>query len=553
MLRALRIENFALFRDAELEFGDGFTVITGESGTGKSLCVEAISVGLGARHAADRTGPHASGTRIRLTFEVGTDHAVWSVLSPIGIAVDDWLVMQRDVTAEGRSVFRAQGQIIPAQAVREAAARLVQSTWQHQALVIAEPGYLLGWLDRFGGAATVRGRVEATYREWQAAVRERQALAEDTADPAMIDERRALLTEIVDLDLKPGEDEELTRQLARLRAGQRLIEGYGEIRQMLEGEPDGGILANVDALVRQIGALGRVDPDLAGAEELAGQAVAVLDELRLTLGNWARNLELDAGLLERTEARADRIARLKRRLGCELPEILALRDQLQTDIARMENRAWELSQLDRRVADLEAVYRGAAAELSRMRAEAALKAEEALTAVVRQMEMPAAVVTFRLGSAKPQASGMDLVECGFMAGPGQPARPLAKVASGGELSRVALGLAVLDGTRSPRTLIFDELDAGLGGASADRVGRFLQQLGDFTQVLAVSHQPTVAAKARGHWVIEKVVRGGVTESVARAATSADREREIARMLSGSGDRVALEHAQQLLTEGEQRG
>lgn len=551
MLRALRVENYAIFRRADFEFGKGFTVITGESGAGKSLVLESLAMALGARLSADRIGPFGDAMSILAGFELAPGHPVWSILQEWGIKSDPedpLLVIQRELSKEGRSVTRVQGTLAPVQLLRQLATRLVEFSGQHQHLRLLDPSAALAWLDRFLGLTPLANAVADAYRAFEESSRALTRLSESSRDPSYVAELRELVEEIDALGLSADEDERLGAEIARLRAGERLVQGYAHLREVIDG--DRGIGALMAEVQRELDTLGRYDPALAGVRQRWEDISGLVNEFTWELQRWASELAMDPGLLDRLEERADRIARLKRRYGPTLEEVLEQGERMRRDIQRYDEIEWELGQAQRALTQRRETLHDLAEKLSQAREQGLAEASRRLTELVQAMEMPGGQVKIHQAPGPLSITGRDHVEILFAAAGGQPLKPLAKIASGGELARVALAMAVLStADDEPDTYLFDEVDAGLGGVSAGRVGQLLRELGHTAQVIAISHQPTVAAKAHHHFVVQKTVVKDSVQSQVRPVSGREREDEIARMLSGTDTGIALSHARELLDEG----
>jgi DNA repair protein RecN (Recombination protein N) len=435
--------------------------------------------------------------------------------------------------------------------VRRVALQLVEITAQHQSLKVADPDILLSWLDRIGNLEQLAQQVAQAFREWRHAEDALATIQRTAGNSEEWDRLRALVDEISGAQIQPNEDESLNEELGRLRQGQRLVEGYQTIDRYLN-QDDTGVIPGIAHVVRTLDGLMRMDPRLETPAQMLDQVTALLGEVQWSLSEWYQHLNLDPAHLEQIEHRADLLARIKRKYGPQLSDVLELWNASAKRLAEVDNISWELNKWTKIVEVRSQEYRQLAQQLSLQRKTWAKSVATEVEQLLSQMEMLGAVVKFVILPASPRATGVDMVECQFAANPGQEPRPLAKVASGGELSRVALAMAVVEGRSSTATLVLDELDTGLGGISAQRVGQLLSRLGHTRQVLAVSHQPTVAARAKTHIKVFKVVKDSVAESCAASLDMAGRPGEVARMLSGNPDSVALEHARQLLAQEVER-
>ncbi len=551
MLSALRVENFGIIQQAEITLAPGFTAVTGESGSGKSLLLTAVPAVLGLAGNADQVGPFAASFRLRAAFSVSSSHPLWAGLHQWGVEDDDVLIVQRDMTKEGRSIYRVQGQIVPRQAVRELAPELIDYSGQHHALRLFEPSALLVWLDHYGQLDGLRDRVDSAYQVWRAEKAAWQEMMRGARDEETMAVKSQEFADLAALGLEIGEEEHLSRELVRLHSRQQLLEGYQALSQLVDGVDGVSLVSQLDRTRRQVEGLKRLDSAAGLLEGLIGQAQDVVDEFRLALSEWASSLEQGPDRLEEMEARASDLARVKRRYGMTVAEVIQYAEALHKEIQGWENLEWDLHVAERRAHDAEQAYRTVAQDLSGRRREAAEEAGQRLNGLIREMEMPHARVQFVLDTAEPSAAGTDRAGILFASSAKQELRVASKVASGGELARIALAMAVLSGGKGDVTLIFDELDAGLGGESAARVGALLRELGRSRQVVAISHQPSVATQAADQWLVVRMAEDSMVRSVVKRVRGAEREREIARMLSGHADFVALEHARHLLSEGEE--
>lgn len=552
MLNLLKVENFGLIHKAEVQFDRGFTAVTGESGAGKSLLLTAIPAVFGLSATADQIGPFAPGFRIRAVFSLSSSDPLWDELHQWGIDEDDILIIQREMSHEGRSVYRVQGQIVTRQAVRELAPKLIDFSGQHHALRLFESGQLLLWLDRYATLNSLREATDKAYYVWRSVKASHADLIANVPNPETLAARRQDLDELTALQLDADEEERLGRDLARLHSRQRLLELLQTIEEDLENDESGNVLSLLNRISHNVAHLVRLDPTAAQIATLVEQAIAIAEETRSELNEWASHLDQDPGQLETLETRANELARVKRRYNMSIEELLRHVESLQEDLARWEDFEWQLHLAERKLQEAEREYFRLAKELSQARKVAAQKVSEELSRLVHEMEMPASTVQFSLEPADPAAWGVDHGIILYASSVQQELRPATKVASGGELSRIALAMAVLGGTQGGATLIFDELDQGLGGQSAARVGRLLRSLGERQQVIAISHQPSVAASAHYQWTVVKMPDDTGAHSKVKFVDGHDREEEIARMLSGQSDNMAMDHARHLLNR-EKRG
>jgi DNA repair protein RecN (Recombination protein N) len=544
LLLALRVENVGPLRDVKLEPGPGLTVVTGESGAGKSLLVGSLDVLSRTRVTGDQVGRFGPRARVTATFELGTDWEGWTDLSAFGVEPDDLLAVQREWGREGRSVSRVQGQPVPHAVVRGLMTELVEVTGQHAAQRLMAPGQARRWLDGLV-SEPVRAAVEAAWQEWKRVERAMAELEAQTADAARTGQWREEVAELEALRLVAGEEEQLARDIERLTHQERLAGLYREALALLEDGPS-GLVAAADRLRRALGEASRFDAGAEASRVLSDDLAALAGELRHQLYRLAEAIDLDASRLEEVRERLDKLARAVRRFGVGTPsDLLGLLAERRRQLAAAEDGMWRLGRMMAERDACQSRYQEVAQALTAARREAAARAAEALAPLLGDLDMAGAAIMLAVEPGEPSAAGGDEVAWRFRPDAGQEPLPLDRVASGGELSRIALALAVVQ--REPTVMVLDEVDAGLGGGAALRVRDLLRRLADAgTQVLVVSHQAVVAAAADRHWRMVKRDPEGVTEAVLTRVEGEDRVHELARMLSGSDAGVALQHARQLM-------
>lgn len=548
MIRQIDIENFALFKSSRIRFHDGLNVLTGESGSGKSLALESLAALFGGRLSQERIGPWGDQVRLRAHVELDPADSRWQPFMDLGVEPDAILIVERTTGRDGRSGYRVQGQPIPAQAVRGLGDSLIQYVGQNQLLKILNRQYMLDWLDHYAGLDDLVTRARSAYQAYKAAERNVEDVRRLGRDLPQLEEKRQIRDELTGLAIEPGEDERLSQDLTRLRAGRTLIETGQALYAAIDGGEGPGVLAGLDDALRLAETLERYDPDVGNIAQAVRGAVEAISDARMEVSSWLGRLDLDPARLEQLEVRADLLSRAKRRYGPTLEDVLSFLDDLTEDIRRLENLDWELTRLEDKARRAWDSLSEAAVDLSSARQEALFAAQQELTERIREMEMPTGVIEIVRREAEMSVSGMDDLDVLFSASQGQDLKPLAKVASGGEIARVALSLAVTGPAACGLVYMFDEVDQGLGGASAERVARLLWQLGRSAQVLAVSHQAVVASRADHHLAVRKAVVSEQSVSTAVPLAAEQRVLEVARMLSGSDDDAAVHHATILLAE-----
>ena len=559
MLRRLALRDFVIVRELEVEFGEGFSVLTGETGAGKSILVDALQLALGSRGDAGVVREGAARAEIGAEFDAPPSLAGWldaAGFEPADADEPARLLLRRTIDTQGKSRAWINGSTATLTQLREAADQLVDIHGQHAWQSLTRPPAVRALLDAQAGVDAAA--LAHAFAQWKAAL---EALASARARQAELGrERERLAWQIRELEqLAPGADEwdELNAEHGRLANAQALLDAArGAIDAIAEAEPNAGALTGraADALA----AVAQFDARLAGVVEVLQGAQAALQDAAHSLSSWLHHAEPDPQRLARLDERLAAwlgMARRYRRTPAELPALLgAWKDEL-----RALDAASDLDALEHSERSARASYDAEAAIVGRARRAAAPALAQAVTQALQTLGMAGGRFEVALlAQEAPQSFGMESAEFLVAGHAGSTPRALARVASGGELSRIALAIAVTTAAKateaSPGTLIFDEIDAGVGGAVAETVGRLMKRLGRERQVLAVTHLPQVAACADAHWLVSKAAQDGRTFSDVAAVSGEARVAEIARMLGGerlSGTSIA--HAQEMLAIGESIG
>jgi DNA repair protein RecN (Recombination protein N) len=547
-LKRMALRDFVIVRELELELADGFSVLTGETGAGKSILVDALQLALGARAEATVVREGAARAEISAEFELPATLLPW--LQEAGFEAGDALLLRRTVDNQGKSRAWINGSAATATQLRELADHLVDIHGQHAWQSLTRPASVRALLDGYAGIAT--DKLQQLWNGWRAA---QKALADArSAQDTLQRERERLAWQIGELEkLAPGAEEweELNASHTRLSHAQALLEAANAAQQLLDGEEGGarqGLAQALDALRGQE----HLEPRFREIGEVLASSLAQMEDAAHSLQAYLRKTDLDPRRLGELDERMSSwlsLARRYKRQPPELPVLLASwKEELQkldaaADLASLE--AAEKKELDAFLAEASAVSKG--------RGKAAPQLSKAVTQAMQGLGMQGGRFEVALKKTE-QPSAFGLEEVAFLVAghAGSTPRPVGKVASGGELSRIALAIAVTTSRLGEaQTLIFDEVDAGVGGAVAETVGRLMKQLGRDRQVLAVTHLPQVAACADHHLVVAKQVRaGGVASSVA-AVEGEQRVAEVARMLGGerlSG--TTLAHAKEMLGDAD---
>jgi DNA repair protein RecN (Recombination protein N) len=564
MLRLLRINRLAVIDALEVEFDPGLNVLTGETGAGKSILVEAVGLLLGGR---------ASGDLVRTGEDLATIEAIFD-------SGGEEVLIRREITAQGRSRALINGVLATAGALKELSSRLIELHGQHEHQTLLDPSTHLAALDAFGGLDGLLIPTAAAFEMMRSSAEELGRMKRRAAERGARQELAAFqLAELDRAALRPGEDEELaaTRQvLASAERVERLCaEGYASLY-----ESDGAALAQLGGVWRRVADLAALDPGFRPYLDARDAIKAQLEDLALFLRRYADNIDASPARLQQVEERLALLERLKRKYGPGLEDVVAKRDTLRQELSELENSDERVADLERTHSEAHGRYLDAASILTKARRRAAGEFAAALEGALADLAMERTRFDVRFAQSSLEEAdwtpqGVDRAEFFVSPNPGEDLRPLARIASGGELSRIMLAIKTTTATsrhgfsdaasRPPGAaapgLIFDEVDAGIGGRVADVVGRKLRALGSAFQVLCITHLPQIAAYADTHFQIEKRVEAGRTRASVLRLDRGARVEEISRMLGGAGvtagirasAREMLERRAQTPPTGEPRG
>jgi len=548
MLLELTVENYAVVEKVRVRFHRGLNLLTGETGSGKSIVVDALALLLGGRAAAEMVRSGAERARIAGIFEVEGKEL------PEGVEPEDGeLIIEREILPNGKSRAFAGGRPVTAALLKELAPSLGDIHGQHDQQQLFSGSVQREMLDGFADAGEQVAEVAALYTRWNAANAELAEL-DRTAQEKL---RQADLwsfqrNEIEAVNPQLGEDLQLENERRVLRNVVRLQETAGAAYAALYEDPE-SVTAQLHTVVKRLEELGRIDESMREVVAALEPASIAVEEAAHALSHYMGKLEADPARLEEIETRLAALEKLRRKYGATLEEVIAFHRDVSHNLSAVESSGERRTALAKEVAALSAGYESAAGRLSTLRREAARRLAKSVANELASLAMEKTRVEIRVTPAEWSAAGADAVEFLISPNVGEELKPLEKIASGGELSRVALALktciapARAEKHAIPRTLVFDEVDAGVGGSAAEAVGRRLKKLAGSAQVLCVTHLAQIAGFAEHHYYVEKHAERGRTVTTIEELDAAARTREIGRMLSG--ERVtpeALRHAEQLI-------
>jgi DNA repair protein RecN (Recombination protein N) len=537
VLRSLHIRNLAVLEEIELELQSGFSALTGETGAGKSMLVDALALALGERADSTVIRPGTQRAEITAIFDVAANPGAAAWLAKRDLESSRECHVRRVVTPEGRSRGFINGQPAPLELLRELGERLVEICGQHAHQSLLRRGAQRDILDAHGANAPLVDRLAQLHGAWTALCAQRQAFLARQHDQQA---RRELLSyqlrELQALDLHPGEFERLEQERVLLANVGRISAGLGVALERLYDSERTSAHDAIDAALREVQTLLAIDQELAGSADALEQAQIQVREAAEQIRRRLGSLEHDPARQDDVESRLSSALELSRKHRVDPQHLWQQIEALEAELKELSGVEQRQAGLDTELAGLEEQLRRAAHELHVARSRAALALAKAVTDNLRSLGMPGSTFAVRIDPLphdQISASGSDQVEFLVGTNPGQPTGPVAKITSGGELSRLSLAIQVVAMTdNGAPTLIFDEVDAGIGGSTAEIVGQCLKKLSKRRQVLCVTHLPQVAAQADHHFAVAKSTLEEATQASVRQLTPSARIDEVARMLGG---------------------
>lgn len=553
MLKTLTVWNFALLEQVEIEFDAGLNILTGETGAGKSILIDALGAVLGHRLSGDVIRTGCEWSRVEAIFDIAGEEKLHAFLREQAIAdEDDALIVTRQLTVKGKNVILVNGCHVTLAVLRKIGEYLADIHGQNEnvALLKAENQFHLldGSRPESTRLAAAYGAAFTAWQEAAAALSAKEEQARDIAD--RLDMLRWQVQEIESAQLTEKEDEGLEAEIKRLSNAERITESIEEARVLLDGDDNqDGVLGALARMRAALETVDRYDDGVSSALPMLEDAVCQLQEVAHTVRGYRDGLEFDPARLDALQSRLDTIDKLCQKYGGSLTAVMAHQEKITAELADMENYDSDIALLRTAEAEAKRRAKAAAAALSQSRQEAAAELSARISERLASLGMPDARLTLKVSPAEMTARGADALDILFLANVGEEEKPLAKIASGGELSRIALAIksVAAAGDSSVGSMVFDEIDTGIGGKTAQMVAECIAAVASRKQVLCITHLPQIACMADGHFYLSKASEKGKTTTNVQRLTAAEQVKEIARMASGMDVSAAsLDNAREMI-------
>ena len=562
MLKSLTVWNFALLEHVQVEFQPGLNILTGETGAGKSILIDSLGAVLGARMSADMVRSGCDWLRVEAVFSLEDESlGLHELLTQQAIDdADKELIITRQLTRAGRSTALVNGCHGTLAVLRQIGAYLVDIHGQNENLALLKEENQFHLLDGYDSdVSEALAAYECVYREWR---EKKKAYAEKQQASREYAQRLDMLhwqdKEISEANLKPGEDEQLEADIRKLSHAEKIVGSVEESYQLLEGGGGNGlgVLPALSQVKKDLEEIGRFDDALANAQKMVEEAYISLQEASYELRDYGESVEFSPERLDQLQSRMDVIYRLCKKYGATLEDVLAHQAKVEQELSEIENYDEDIAALEKEIAALEEKLRQKADALTKLRTAAAQDLSAAIEEQLFALGMPKARFHIRVEQAEDYgANGRDDVAMFFSANPGEAEKPLQKVASGGELSRIALAIKTVASSRdsSVPSMVFDEIDTGIGGRTAQMVAERIALVAQYKQVLCITHLPQIACMADAHLYISKRTVEGTTATQIRPLSERERISEIARMASGADMTTAsLDNAREMVSHAKMK-
>lgn len=562
MLKSLTVWNFALLEHVQVEFQPGLNILTGETGAGKSILIDSLGAVLGARMSADMVRSGCDWLRVEAVFSLEDESlGLHELLTQQAIDDSDKeLIITRQLTRAGRSTALVNGCHVTLAVLRQIGAYLVDIHGQNENLALLKEENQFYLLDGYDpDVSEALAAYECVYREWR---EKKKAYAEKQQASREYAQRLDMLhwqdKEISEANLKPGEDEQLEADIRKLSHAEKIVGSVEESYQLLEGGGGNGlgVLPALSQVKKDLEEIGRFDDALQNAQKMVEEAYISLQEASYELRDYGESVEFSPERLDQLQSRMDVIYRLCKKYGATLGDVLAHQAKVEQELSEIENYDEDIAALEKEIAVLEEKLGQKADALTKLRTAAANDLSSAIEEQLFALGMPKARFHIRVEQAEDYgANGHDDVAMFFSANPGEAEKPLQKVASGGELSRIALAIKTVASSRdsSVPSMVFDEIDTGIGGRTAQMVAERIALVAQYKQVLCITHLPQIACMADAHLYISKRTVEGTTATQIRPLSERERISEIARMASGADMTTAsLDNAREMVSHAKMK-
>lgn len=562
MLKSLTVWNFALLEHVQVEFQSGLNILTGETGAGKSILIDSLGAVLGARMSADMVRSGCDWLRVEAVFSLEDESlGLHELLTQQAIDDSDKeLIITRQLTRAGRSTALVNGCHVTLAILRQIGAYLVDIHGQNENLALLKEENQFHLLDGYDpDVAEALAAYECAYREWREkkkAYEEKQQASREYAQ--RLDMLHWQDKEISEANLKAGEDEALEAEIRKLSHAEKIVGSIEESYELLEGGGGSGlgVLPALSQVKKDLEDISRFDDALANAQKMVEEAYISLQEASYELRDYGESVEFSPARLDQLQSRMDVIYRLCKKYGATLGDVLAHQEKVERELSEIENYDEDIAALEKEIAALEKELGKKAAALTELRRAAAKDLSSAIEEQLFALGMPKAQLAIRVEQAADYGPrGRDEVAMFFSANPGEAEKPLQRVASGGELSRIALAIKTVASSRdsSVPSMVFDEIDTGIGGRTAQMVAERIALVAQYKQVLCITHLPQIACMADAHLYISKRTEEGTTATQIRPLSERERISEIARMASGADMTTAsLDNAREMVSHAKMK-
>lgn len=555
MLKELSVRQFAIIDQLRIEFDRGFHVLTGETGAGKSILIDALGLIMGGRASAEYVRHGAKKAEIEALFELEMADPIWHLLEEWGVASDqDDLIIQREISHTGKSTCRINGRLVTVSMLKQIGPKLLNIAGQHEHHSLLDVEEHLAWLDEFAGeeVLTLREQYQEKYRQYRQVAKELAALNRNEAEiESQIDYYQFQSNEIASASLVEGEEEELRQERERLAHMEKLISNTSLAYELLQG--DGKGLDYVGQAMIEIEEIAKIDESMQPVSESIQSVYYQLEEMVRQLSAYRDTLEFDPERFHQVEERIHLIEQLKRKYGPSISEILAYQQEIEQKLEQLQSLDTSKEELMKQHVQLLQECQQLADEITQLRKKAAQRLEIQVEKELKELNMGSTVfhVAFfpnHFREEQLDETGQDVIEFQIAPNPGEPLKPLHKIASGGELSRIMLALkCIFTDLQHVQTIVFDEVDTGVSGRTAQAIAERMALLARRNQILCVTHLPQVACMADLHYYIYKQEENGKTKAYVQKLAYEERTLELARMLGGvEVTEKTKQHAEEML-------